>query len=104
MAFSRAVFLWSMAELQSLLFLQHVGHFFARMEILKTESTDWDNEDYKSGMVQKLLQGLKLRSGVVPVERSLRDALRARSFGTQLSRGMLARLKVRTAQHYPSLL
>ena len=87
----------NMAEIKQVFFLQYVDKFFARMELLKRESTDWDTEDYEIGMVHKLSWALGARADMVAAERSLRDALTARSLDTQLSQGVLQTLKVRIA-------
>ena len=74
--------------------LQYVDSFYARMELLKKESIDWDTTDYEEGMVQKLAYALETKSAVVAAEESLHRALRARSVDTQLSQDMLLKLKV----------
>ena len=71
-----------------------MDNFYKMMEVLKT---DWDTRYYNIDMVQMLARGLATKSDSVSVEGYLRDALKARRLGTQLSQGMLQKLKVQAA-------
>ncbi len=81
-----------------LCFPQYVDSFFARMELLKRESTSWDAVDYEKGMVEHLVWGFWWSGKLVAAEGKLRGALSARRLDTQLSQGALQNLKVCTEQ------
>ena len=81
-----------------LCFPQYVDSFFARMELLKRESTSWDATDYEKGMVEHLAWGFWWSGKLVAAEGKLRGALSARTLDTQLSQGALQNLKVCTEE------
>ena len=81
-----------------LCFPQYVDNFFARMELLKRESTGWNAIDYEKGMVEQLASGFRWSGKSVAAEGKLRGALSARTLDTQLSQGALQNLKLYTEQ------
>ena len=73
---------------------QYVDKFFARMEHLKKFGC-WRNKKFEKELLREIGRGMGKRFNIAAAERSLREALSAQKLDTQLSQGLLHKLKVR---------